>query len=169
MNFSEKELSVDHFRKLGLSDLEQLYTLKIIPFMQSSLETACLLLESDQEGKEIPAQRQKGIALAKKLLSLYSDHTVKEASLITALRTRQIKRESAEMAEKIAHLKKAHQQMRICLDQLNALSEKCSASDECTSLHKLGFAHLNNLGQDISRLFFLEEEYLFPRLPVLIH
>lgn len=169
MNLAEREFNADQYKKLGLGDLEQLYTARITPFMVNSLETACLLLESETDEDEARAKNRAIISLARKLLATYTEHSRREVSLIAALRTRQIKRGSDKIIAEIHALKEGHRQIRNYFEQLNAFSEKCNAAESCDALHKLGFAHINNIAQDISRIFFLEEEYLFPRLPVMLH
>ena len=163
MNLAEKEFNADQYKKLGLGDLEKLYTIRITPFLDSSLETACLLLESESDEAGSPEKNRAVTSLARKLLASYTEHSRREISLITALRTRQIKRGSDKMMAEIHRLKEGHRQIRNYFEQLNAYSEKCNASESCNALHKLGFAHINNIAQDISRIFFLEEEYLLNR------
>lgn len=164
MELQVGELSVENYKKLGFRDLEQLYMRKIIPYLNKSLETAFTLLESKPEGKDIPGQHIVAGILAREFLLAYNNYSAKEITLFSALRARQ----TDKVLIDIPQLVESHQHMLHLLEQIDKLSEQCTNSQSCSPLHKLGYAHINNLRQDVSRLFFLEEEYLFPRLPLLI-
>jgi iron-sulfur cluster repair protein YtfE (RIC family) len=163
MNLQERELSVDNYRKLGLRDLEQLYTLRIIPHVTKSLATICTLLRSGWDEHEIPEYLIHSTKLMQQFVQAYTDHSSKEVTLLSML----LNRQADTLSVVIPQLKESHNQMRQLLKQVSELGGACDNSGSCSSLHKLGYAYINNLRQDISRLFFLEEEYLFPRLSLL--
>jgi iron-sulfur cluster repair protein YtfE (RIC family) len=163
MNLQERELSVDNYRKLGFRDLEQLYTLRIIPHVTKSLITISSLLKSTWGEKEIPECHHRATFLVEQFIQLYIDHSTKEVTLLSLL----LNRHGDTLSVVIPQLKESHTQMRQVLSHVSELALECDRNYSCSSLHKLGYAHINNLRQDISRLFFLEEEYLFPRLSLL--
>lgn len=163
MNQQNRELSVENYKKLGLRDLEQLYTLKIVPHLNKSLDTICTLLKSDVVEKKVGKYHSRAVSLMNQFTQLYRTHSTTELTILTALLARQ----ENDLSVSVAELKESHRQMRKLLEQVSELAEQCTLSPDCSSLHKLGYAYTNNLMQDISRLFFLEEEYLFPRFPLL--
>jgi iron-sulfur cluster repair protein YtfE (RIC family) len=163
MHLQDRELSVDNYRKLNLRDLEQLYALRIVPHLNKSLDTICTLLKSNDQQKETPEYHARATALVQQFTQLCMSHSSKEMVILSALRTHQ----ANDLSTPILELKKNHQEMRQILHQVSELTAQANGSPGCSALHRLGYAYLNNLRQDISRLFFLEEEYLFPRLPLL--
>lgn len=163
MNLQERELSVENYRKLGLRDLEQLYTTKIIPHINESLTSISTLMKSGAEVKVVPGLHAQATELLEQFVQVYTNHSAKEVTLIAML----LNRKSEKLADVIPQLKESHSQMRRLLMQIGELGVECDKLHTCSYLHKLGYAYVNNLRQDISRLFFLEEEYLFPRLSLL--
>lgn len=163
MNLQERELSVDNYRKLGLRDLEQLYTNRIIPHINESLTSISTLMNSGLEVKAITGLHAQATELLEQFVQVYTNHSAKEVTLISML----LNRKPAKLADLIPQLKDSHAQMRRLLTQISELGVECDKLHSCSYLHKLGYAYVSNLSQDISRLFFLEEEYLFPRLSLL--
>jgi iron-sulfur cluster repair protein YtfE (RIC family) len=164
MNLPEKELSVENYKKLSLGDLEELYERRVIPYLEKSLQTICAMLESEQNNKEIREQQQLMIVLTQEFTQLYTIHSEKELAFLSALRTRQ----TGKALSNVSPLVENHVQMRRLLTRIIDVAEQCLKLNDCSSVQKLGYAHINNFQQDITRLFFLEEEYLFPRLPLLL-
>lgn len=157
------ELNVENYKKLGFRDLEQLYTQRVVPYLNKNLEAACTLLESNLDEKDLSGRHQLASSLAKQFLVVYNIHAAKEISLFNALRGRK----TDKIRTEIPKLIESHKQMSYLLEQINKISDQCNSSETCSAQQKLGYAHINNLYQDVSRLSFLEEEYLFPRIPIL--
>ncbi len=163
MNLQSGELNFENYKNLGLPDLEQFYTLRIVPHLNTTIETACALLETKPGEHGDAEQYMLACRLARQFLQTYNDHSTKQLSKFAAMRAKQ----SDHVLSDVPKLLESHKEMCQLLDQINELSEKCNNSQACSPLQKLGYAHINNLRQDVSRLFFLEEEYLFPRLHLL--
>jgi iron-sulfur cluster repair protein YtfE (RIC family) len=163
MNMPERELSVENYKKLGLGDLEELYAVRVIPYLAKRLETIRVMLAPAQDKKDTMEQHALLVLYTQQFIQLYNSHTEKEMALLSALRTRQTGKALADVPQ----LLEGHREMRRLLMQISDVAEQCLNLNGCSSLQKLGYAHINNFRQDITRLFFLEEEYLFPRLPLL--
>src|ERR1044071_9504532 len=108
MNLQERELSIEHYRKLGLRDLEQLYTHKIIPHITQSLNTISALLKAGAEEKEMPAFHVRAVSLMDQFVQLYTDHAAKEVTLLSLL----LNRKAGTLTAVIPQLKESHEQMR---------------------------------------------------------
>src|SRR4051812_48227353 len=89
MNFLSKEPSIEQYKKLGFRELEQLYTERMIPFLSNSLETACLLLESEAE-KQSTKEHLAIITGARKLLTFFTAFSLREVALFSVLTTGQV-------------------------------------------------------------------------------
>ncbi len=163
MNLHAGELSFENYKKLGLPDLERFYALRIIPHLNTTMEAACALLESKPGEKGTAEQYVVVCSLARQFMKEYNEHSSKQLIMFEAQRTKQTDHVNIDVPK----LLESHQQMCRILDQINELSEKGINSQAYSPMQKLGYAHINNLRQDVSRLFFLEEEYLFPRLHLL--
>jgi len=164
MHLPEKELSVENYKKLGLRDLEQLYTVQVIPHLNKSIETINTLLGSEPGTTKTSEENKLAVSITRKFLVLYNNHAEKEIQLLSNLGTRH----TDKVLTDIPKLIKSHKQLLQMLEQISELAEQRVDSESYSPLHKLGHAHIHNLKQDIARLFFLEEEYLFPRLRLLL-
>ncbi len=72
-------------------------------------------------------------------------------------------KEEKNLAEFISDLKERHQGMKKQFQQIRYTTNGYKCDIDSSPSHKLAFTQLKDLEQDFNHLFFVEEEYLFPR------
>ncbi|MDQ3110608.1 MAG: hypothetical protein M3R17_12005 [Bacteroidota bacterium] len=160
----ERMLSVENYKKCGLAELERLCSKKIFPGLNKMLETTSELLESIPDDHRNPEEHAALTKHVHELLELCKDHNAKEIMLINSFRTGKKQKNSSKASEVIPKLVNDHRRLQNLFQRLEQLSDQYGNNSKQTSLHRLVYARINNARQDMARMFFLEEEYLFPRL-----
>ncbi|HEU4716571.1 MAG TPA: hemerythrin domain-containing protein [Bacteroidia bacterium] len=103
-----------------------------------------------------------------KLKHSFEQHAMREERLLFPLLSLESReeaiREIEEIGTFISELKKEHENMERELDLIKMATNNYQCDPMASPSHKLAYAHLNDVGQDFRRMFFIEEEFLFPRI-----
>ncbi|MEO5643729.1 MAG: hypothetical protein ABIQ40_02405 [Bacteroidia bacterium] len=164
MNFSGELLNAEKYKRLGLKELEQLYKNTIFPHLNNGIETTCELFESIRDEDKFREDGAIALSLIQEVHQLYNAHYINVTQLLTFFIEKNVNRESAVSQLTIPQLISDHHRIQDVFKTINRLSNQLGNDFQRTSLHRLAYAHINNISQDVARVFFLEEEYLFPRL-----
>lgn len=73
-------------------------------------------------------------------------------------------RDTEELRRFINELKAEHRQLMTQLTKLRSLTNTYNATPMASPSQKLAYAQMNDFEQDVNRLIYIEEEFLFPRL-----
>ncbi len=155
-----RELNVENFKNLGRHNIAQFYNERLFPRFNNELEDAYKHLQLFSASHKAPEGYNKVIELAHQIIQQFSIHTTKEIKMLMVSSIQDKEKIAAEKKE----LLKEHRIIQSLFEELNKLSISLRSIPEMPSTFRLADARFNNLRQDFSLLFFLEEEYLFPRL-----
>ena len=157
------------FEKLNGSDLLHLISTEFHAGMREKLETVNMQLATADRCEPENEELEFTLATLKSINEKFLEHVGKEERLLFPLISIARKKESVEsekknVAEFIVELKKEHNWLKNQLQLIRKATNDYQCQINSSPSHKLAYAQLHDLEQDFNRAFFVEEEYLFPRL-----
>ncbi|CAN5229837.1 hypothetical protein BH09BAC5_BH09BAC5_12430 [soil metagenome] len=162
---SGKILTVDNFKNLGKHNLSRFYKERLFPKLNAELAEACRQMEMVSNSGSTPDGYDEAINTSKEILKLFSVHSTHELKFISQISATDSQIETIQV--EISKIKKEHKKIQSLFEKLTDIANKFRLIPGISPYVKLADAHFSNLKQDFALLFFLEEEYLFPRLPEL--
>lgn len=161
-------LTINDYTKLSTKDLLNIVSTDFHPGMRETFATANLQLETAHKLEPLEEELEFAWVLLKEMKKNFLQHIEKEKQLLfplfSATKKRQrIQDEENELEDFIGNLKAEHMVLKKQISAIRKATKNYTTEPTHTPSHKLAYAQLNNLEQDFNRLFFVEEEYLFPR------
>jgi iron-sulfur cluster repair protein YtfE (RIC family) len=155
--------------KLNGNDLLNLISSEFHVGMNESFTSVSQQLEIARKLEAIDEELEFSLVSIKKIREKFLEHMQKEERLLFPLLSSPRKSKTSlngenGIGEFIAELKEEHTWIRKQFDLINKATHHYECDTDSTPSHKLAFAQLNDLEQDFKKLFFIEEEYVFPRL-----
>lgn len=158
-----------NYAQLPLKELAALIAKDYQPSLKESMNTILVQLDAahsiEPGKKEITTAR----AFVSRVSEIFFQHAGKEERLLfplcsTATEKRASGRDIKELVQFIAELKSEHKQITEEIDNIRALTNTYNYEPLASPSQKLAYAQLNEFEQDVNRLIYIEEEFLFPRL-----
>lgn len=160
--------NINDYTKLSIQELLEIVATDFHKGMRETFATVNLQLEIAHKLEPREEELEFAWASLKEMERDFIQHISKEEQLLFPILTHPKKRqalpeEAKELNYFISNLKAEHALLKTQIAQIKRITNNYAAEPSFTPSHKLAYAQLNDLEQDFNRLFFVEEEYLFPR------
>jgi len=155
------------YARLSVQELLDLVSGQMHDGAKDAMDTALVQLETAHKLEPNDEALEFAMVSLKTMQEKFNAHSGKEERLLFPLFKNGRSRNEAlknGVENFVAELLQEHDWLRTRLDWISRATRKYQCEPTATPSHKLAYAHLNDLEQDFNRLFFVEEEYLFPRL-----
>ncbi len=157
------------YAKFSIQDLLETVSNDFHASMKDTIATVLVQLETSHKLEPQEEELEFALQALKEMEQKFNEHILKEEFLLFPLfNIEQKKRGTAQqlygVEEFIRELKYEHEWMKDRFARIGKATHHYQCPMSATPSHKLAYAQLNDLEQDFTRLFFVEEEYLFPRL-----
>jgi iron-sulfur cluster repair protein YtfE (RIC family) len=169
INSMRRTLNNSEFEKLNGRELVDFVSNDLHEGIGEKLSTVNLQLKTASKCEDLNEEIEFSLAVITSLQARFIEHVGKEEQLLFPLLTHVRKKhneskEASGVMEFIAELKEEHQWMKNQLKQIREATHEYECDINSCPSHKLAYAQLNDLEQDFTHLFFVEEQYLFPYL-----
>lgn len=145
----------------------------LFPRMREALDAVTLQLDVAQKLDQKDQDLAGVIQLVLKIKQEFVSHLEKEENLFFPIIHSETTDVSslishAELTEFISELKTEHEQNRSTLNSLRRMTNQYQFPSSAPPSKKLAYALLNDLEQDFNRLYYIEEEHIFPKVSAYI-
>jgi iron-sulfur cluster repair protein YtfE (RIC family) len=164
----KRALNTSDYTKMSIQDLLNVITNDFHNEMKETFETVNLQLTTAYNLEPREEELEFACVTMKQTEKKFVEHIEKEEQLLFPLFSISKKRKNnsadgIDLEEFIDGLRSEHNWIRQQIGQIRKATNNYKSEPAFTPSHKLAYAQLNDLEQDFTRLFFIEEEYLFPR------
>lgn len=155
--------------KMGGMDLVHLISNEFHSGMNESFITVRQQLETAKKLQAEDEEMEFSLEKIKKIQEKFLEHSQKETRLLFPLLNsskskKSFMKEEENIGEFVEELREEHEWIKKQFNLIRSATHHYECDVDSTPSHKLAYAQLNDLDQDFKRLFFIEEEYLFPKL-----
>lgn len=161
------------YNRLNTRELVTLIAADYHPALKDALDSVIVQMETAQKVESGDQNVKKTLATIRLFRDLFLEHSGKEERLLFPLVTNPADKKMSgndvsEIREFLAELKSEHRRMEEEIDRIRIYTDHYSSEPSASPSHKLAYAQLNEFEQDFNRLVFVEEEFLFPRLSLIV-
>lgn len=161
------------YNRLNTRELVTLISRDYHPALKDALDSVIVQMEAAQKVEAGDQKVKKALASIKLFRDLFSAHSGKEERLLFPLVNNPTEKklsgnDISEIREFLGELKAEHRRMEDEIDRIRIYTDHYSSEPSASPSHKLAYAQLNEFEQDFNRLVFVEEEFLFPRLSLIV-
>ncbi|HET6989768.1 MAG TPA: hemerythrin domain-containing protein [Bacteroidia bacterium] len=165
----KQPLNTNDYAKLSVENLLDIISDKFHKEIQETFDTVNLQLKIAHKLEPLEEELEFALVMVGEIEKKFTEHIEKEEILLFPILGVTKKRtgvygEENDTEEFISDLKSEHDILKTQFSQIRKATNQYTCEPSSTPSHKLAYAQLNDLEQDINRLFFVEEEYLFPRV-----
>lgn len=162
----------NNYSRLPLKELAVLIATDYHSTLKESMETVLVQLEAahkiDPQNKDLT----KAHAQVRLIREFFLQHAGKEERLLFPLlnassEKRPSGRDAEEVRQFVQELKVEHRQLMTELVRMRSITNTYNSEPAASPSQKLAYAQLNDFEQDVNRLVYIEEEFLFPRVLLL--
>lgn len=151
--------------RLPLKELVVLLSKDYHSTLKESIDTILVQLGTAHAIEEKNEELTKTKTLAGLLREFFFQHAAKEGRFLFPLSEKQVTEKDAdELRLFITSLKSEHRQLTKKILRIRMLTNNYNCGPAASPSQKLAYARLNEFEQDVNRLIYIEEEFLFPRL-----
>jgi iron-sulfur cluster repair protein YtfE (RIC family) len=156
------------YAKLSIGDLLRVISDDFQKEMVETFETVNTQLKTAHKLEPLDEELEFALVTSQQVEEKFMELINKEEKFLFPLLTFSKKKQVADEEKSdfnsfISALKTEHQNLKKQFSLIRKATGNYNCEPSFTPSHKLAFAQLNDLEQDFNRLFFVEEEYLFPR------
>jgi iron-sulfur cluster repair protein YtfE (RIC family) len=163
MNLHKK--SGPELRKANIRDVLNELELYMRPRIKEAVEVAQEQLHVAEKITPDDTTLQSVLQIVRDLKSALYTHLAREYRLLyPVMRNALNGTEAAEIKAFVQEMISEHAALKETLAQLRRATADYTPKPKASPSQKLAFAQLNVLEQDLNMLFYVEEEYLFPKI-----
>lgn len=156
------------YAKLKTGDLLDVISNDFQKEIVETIETVNLQLKTAHKLEPFDEELEFALVTSQEVEEKFTELISKEEKFLFPILRTSKKRvqgedEKIDFRSFISSLKEEHQKLKKQFSMIRKATHNYNCEPSYTPSHKLAFAQLNDLEQDFNRLFFVEEEYLFPR------
>jgi len=165
----KRTVNTGEFENLNSNELLDLVSTDFHSATRETLDTVDVQLQTAHKCDPKDEELEYAWTVIKTMRGKFEEHVRKEERLLFPLLTVSKRKsinsnEAREVVDFIGELKEEHQEIKNQFVLLRKATHEYECAVDSFPSQKLAYAQLNNLEQDFNRIFFVEEEYVFPRL-----
>ena len=169
INSMRRTINSTEFEKLNANELLDLISSDFHSATSEKLATVNLQLETAHKCDVQDEELEFALRTIKNVRKKFEEHVGKEERLLFPLlsvhkKKHNIPDNTKDVTGFIAELKEEHQWIKNQFSLMRKATHEYQCPIDSFPSHKLAYAQLNDLEQDFNRLFFVEEQYIFPRI-----